>query len=73
LKLVRTQKVKRWDKLRALELLCKHLGLLTEDAPHPERPRFDLSVISDEGKRDLLAAFRRALPSVPLPLAPIRL
>lgn len=58
--MTRTHKVKRWDKLKALELLCKHFGLLKEDAPHPEAERFDLTNLTDEQKRALLNALRIA-------------
>lgn len=56
----RTHKVKRWDKVRALELFMKHFGLLTEDAPHPDRPTFNLAVLSDAQKRQLLVTLRLA-------------
>lgn len=61
----RTHKVKRWDKLKALELLCKHFGLLKEDAPHPDRPTFDLSGLTDAEKATLLAGLRRTLKPSP--------
>lgn len=53
-----THKVKRWDKLRALELLCKHLGLLKEDAPHPDRPKIDLAPLADAERSALLKLLR---------------
>lgn len=61
---IRTHKVKRWDKLRALELLCKHFGLLKEDAPHPDAPQLDLAKLTDVQKNHLLTALRIALGSV---------
>jgi phage terminase small subunit len=56
----RTHKVKRWDKGKALELLMRHFGMLKEDAPHPDRPKFDLSKLSDETKNALLTLLRAA-------------
>lgn len=55
---VRTHKLRRWDKLRALELLCKHFGLLKEDAPHPDRPQIELSKLTDQQKLTLLTLLR---------------
>ena len=63
LRAVRTLKVKRWDKVKALELFMKHFGLLKEDAPHPDRPKFDLSRVPDEAKRALLDLLRAARQS----------
>lgn len=57
----RTTKVKRWDKVAALKLFMQHFGLLTEAAPHPDRPRLDLSKLSDVQKRHLLTALRLVL------------
>jgi phage terminase small subunit len=59
------RKVKRWNKEKALELFMRHFGMLKEDAPHPDRPRFDLSKLSDEAKRFLLVALRSALGTNP--------
>ncbi|AWM41754.1 Terminase small subunit [Gemmata obscuriglobus] len=59
--IVRTVKVKRWDKLRALEILSKHFGLLKEDGPHQDRPKIDTSKLTDADKRAVLAAARRAI------------
>lgn len=68
-KLTLTRKVKRYDKNKALELLMRHFGLLKEDAPHPDRPRFDLSKLTDAAKRTLLDGLRvvlgRPTPGVP--------
>lgn len=56
----RTRKVKRWDKVLALKLLMQHFGLLKEAAPHPDRPQFNLTEMTDDQKRLLLAALRSA-------------
>jgi phage terminase small subunit len=56
-----TLKVKHWDKVKALELLMRHLGLLKEDAPHPDRPTIDLTKLTDAQKRTLLAGLRLVL------------
>ena len=53
---VATRKVKRWDKVKALELYMKHFGLLTEDTPHPDRPPVDLSQLTTDALDRLLAA-----------------
>lgn len=59
LKLVRTSKVKRWDKVKALELFMKHFGLLKEDAPHPDKqPPLDISALGDDAKAALLHFLR---------------
>jgi len=31
-------KIRFWNKLKALELLCKHLGLLEQPDPDDDRP-----------------------------------
>lgn len=56
----RTRKVKRIDPNRALELLCKHLGMITDrlSVTTPPGSGLDLSLLSDDVKRSLLAAFR---------------
>ena len=43
-----TVKVRVWDKVRALELLAKHLGLLTEQVDHKHSGRFELVWAEDE-------------------------
>jgi hypothetical protein len=47
-------------RVSALGLAMRHLGMFLEDAPHPDRPAFDLTRLTDEQKRDLLAALRAA-------------
>lgn len=64
-KLVRTVKVKRWDKVKALELFMRHFGLLKEDAPHPDRPKIDFASLSEEEQRVLLALADRSLGGPP--------
>ncbi|HEY1192199.1 MAG TPA: terminase small subunit [Gemmata sp.] len=59
-KVVRTTKVKRWDKVQALKLFTEHFGLLKEAAPHPDRPKIDLTNLSEDQKRALLDLFRAA-------------
>ena len=45
---VKSQDVRVPDKLRALELLAKHLGLLTEQVDHKHSGRFELVWAKDE-------------------------
>ena len=45
---VKSQDVRVPDKLRALELLAKHLGLLTEQVDHKHSGRFELVWAEDE-------------------------
>lgn len=62
-RLLRTAKVKRWDKAKALDAFLKHFGLLKEDAPHPDREELDLSKLSDDAFTriaELLAPFLAA-------------
>lgn len=59
-KLVRTTKVHRWSKDRALKLFMEHFGLLKEAAPHPDRPKIDLTLLTEEAKRALLDVLRAA-------------
>ncbi len=54
----RVLRMKRWDKVQALKLLMQHFGLLKEDAPHPDRPKFDITKLTDEQKHALLALIR---------------
>ncbi len=45
---VKAKDVRVSDKLRALELLAKHLGLLTEQVDHKHSGRFELVWAEDE-------------------------
>lgn len=54
-----TIKIKQYDKIRALELLGKHLGMFTEKAevahtfqrPHADVPDEDLEIAIEEGEK----------------------
>jgi phage terminase small subunit len=58
----RTTKVKRADKVKALELLCRHLGILNDKLTvnTPRRSGLDVNRLPDDAKRTLLAALRGA-------------
>ena len=43
-----TVKVRTWDKVRALELLGKHLGMFTDQVDHKHSGRFELVWAEDE-------------------------
>lgn len=43
-------------RVSALGLAMKHLGMLTEDAPHPDRAVLDLKAMTDDALDRLLAA-----------------
>ncbi|HVL12678.1 MAG TPA: terminase small subunit [Gemmata sp.] len=47
-------------RVSALGLAMKHLGMLKEDAPHPDRKPLDLSKVPDDLKRLILAGIRTA-------------
>lgn len=61
-KTVRTHRVKRADKNKTLELLCRHLGMLNDKltVTTPPGSGFDLSRIPDALKRTVLDALRLA-------------
>lgn len=44
-----TRKLKSWDKVKALELLCKHLGMLKEKVEHSGADGQALSITIDMG------------------------
>jgi phage terminase small subunit len=58
----RTRKVRRFDKNRALELLCRHLGLLDDKLTvnTPAGSGVDLTKLPDDVKLALLNALRTA-------------
>jgi hypothetical protein len=58
-------------RVAALGLLMRHFGLLAADAPHPDAPKFDLTKLTDEQKRAILAGLRLAVggPRADAPLA----
>lgn len=43
-------------RVSALGLAMKHLGMLTEDAPHPDRQLVDMKALSDDALDRILAA-----------------
>lgn len=45
-------------RVSALALCMKHLGMLKEDAPHPDRPKFEIAKLNDDQKRTLLQFLR---------------
>ncbi len=45
-------------RVSAIGLVMKHLGLFKEDAPHPDRPKIDITKLTDEQKHALLALIR---------------
>jgi phage terminase small subunit len=61
-RLTRTQKVKRFDKNKTLELLCRHLGMFDDKLTVATQPGsgLDISRLPDAVKRSLLDAFRAA-------------
>jgi phage terminase small subunit len=58
----RTKKVRRADKVRALELLARHLTLLNDSitVKTPPRSGVDVSKIPEDARRVLLTALRTA-------------
>ena len=42
---VYVNKIKRWDKVRALELLARHFGLLTDKMEHSGQPRLIVEIV----------------------------
>ena len=52
-------------RVSALGLAMKHLGMLKEDAPHPDRKTLDISKLTDDAKRAILAGLRLALGAAP--------
>jgi hypothetical protein len=48
-------------RVNALGLAMRHLGLLVQDAPHPDAPKFDLSKLTDAQKLAVLTGLRLAL------------
>lgn len=52
-------RLKHVDKLRALEMLAKHLGLL-KDAPPPPQFSIDVAALADKSTEDLEKALKHA-------------
>lgn len=60
--IARTKKIKRFDKGRSLELLCRHLGMLNDklNVTAPPGSGLDIARLPDAIKRTLLDALRAA-------------
>lgn len=59
-----TGKIKLWDKMKAKELLCKHLGLTSTDLP-------DLEVLLNRLPPPVAGVLRKLLAQTPTPSQPL--